>query len=227
MPLGGSTGRLLVHLERLYTPAVSDVLDAMGLRSQVLSPSVRPLHPNYRAIGTALTAQSEPYPEYTPKELAVWARTFITMLDAAHPGQVFVVASGETPGIASWGELMSNAARARGARGAVTDGAVRDTPKILAMRPPFPVFGSGRTPRDAKGRLEFTAFNVPITCGGVTVQPGDIVFGDLDGVVIIPRQEAGRVVARARERVEREGRMRQALRRGTLMSAVFRRYRVL
>jgi regulator of RNase E activity RraA len=225
--LDGVTARLIHQLQELYTPAVSDALDALGMRSQVLSPDIRPLKPSFRFVGRALTGRAERYPEYTAKPLAAWARMFVKMLDAAVPGDVFVVSAQHVPNIATWGELMSTAARARGAVGAVTDGAVRDTPKILAMRPPFPVFGRNYTPCDAKGRLEFTDFNQPITCAGVGVRPGDLVFGDLDGVVVIPGDEAERVVAMARERAGRERVMRQALHGGERMGIAFRRYRTL
>lgn len=98
-------------------------------------------------------------------------------------------------GAAACGELMSNAAQRRGAQAAVVDGAVRDVPRILTMKRPFPVFAKAFNAADAKGRLKYTESNVQVECGNVKVDPEDIIFGDLDGVVCIPRPDAKTVMA--------------------------------
>jgi 4-hydroxy-4-methyl-2-oxoglutarate aldolase len=110
----------------------------------------------------------------------------IKMLEASEPGDIFVVSTGSTVQAASSGKLMSNGAQARGVKGAVTDGAVRDVPRILSMPTPFPLYAKAFYPADAKGRLKCVEYNIPVECGGVKVHPGDLIFGDLDGIICIP-----------------------------------------
>ena len=124
-----------------------------------------------------------------------------------------------------WGELLSTAARARGARGAVIDGFIRDARQILAMG--FPVFTTGLSPVDSNGRGDVVAYNVPIECGGVTVNPGDIVFGDADGIVVIPKAVETEVITAAVEKVSGEDRTRDALRDGATLREVYDKYGIL
>ena len=217
---------MLLRLARLYTPVISDVLDDLGITSNVLSSQIRPLHPRMKIFGSAITARTVKYDRYQGKEIGEWVKVMLEMLESADKGQIFIVETGNAFGIASWGELMSNSARARGVIGAVTDGAVRDTPKILSMKPPFQLFAPSFSPKDAKGRLEYVAYNIPVTCGGVRVEPGDIVFGDLDGVVIIPKDRSEEVIKTAEMRVRKETAFRKAVRRGERVSSVFRKYRI-
>jgi len=119
----------------------------------------------------------------------------------------------------------STAAQARGAAGCITDGLVRDVKQIREMR--FPVFHGGIGPLDTKGRARMVQRNVPVECAGVKVRDGDIVFGDVDGVVVIPQERAAEVLARASEKVAGEGRTRDELRQGRLLREVFEKYRIL
>lgn len=214
------------RLSRLYTAAVSDTLDEMGMTSNVLSGDIRPISPGVVLAGPALTAKVVRYREYTRGDIRKWVRVMLRMLESVQRGQVFVVGTEHGTDIAAWGELMSNAARARGAVGAVVDGAVRDTSKIVALKPPFPVFASSRSPLDAKGREEYSEFNVPITCGDVRINPGDFVLGDDDGVVVIPMEKISKVLSAAEERAMKESSFRQAVRSGERVSEVFRRYNI-
>jgi regulator of RNase E activity RraA len=149
----------------------------------------------------------------------------IRLVDDLKPGEVPVFACGASGRIAPWGELLSTACRARGAAGCVTDGLVRDVRAIRAMR--FPVFAGGIGPLDTKGRGKVVAIDVPVECGGVAIRPGDLVFGDADGVVVVPREIEGEILRAAFEKVAGEDRTRAALERGEKLADVFARLGVL
>src|SRR5574341_1615368 len=175
-PATPSDIELFTHLEtNLYTAVVSDALDELGYRQQVMREHLRPLFADWRFAGWARTIacmdvfeiSSDPY----AKE--------IEALDSILFGEVVVVSTGESRRNAPWGELLSTAARARGARGAIIDGLVRDVLKIEKL--PFPVFAAGIKPVDSKGRGLAVDYNIPVCAGDVVVKPGDLVFADLDG----------------------------------------------
>lgn len=144
-------------------------------------------------------------------------------MDDLKEGEVAVFAcGGPTDRIAPWGELLSMAARARGAAGGVTDGLVRDIRAIRALG--FPVFHGGIGPLDSKGRGKMMDADVPVGCGGVLVTPGDWVFGDADGVVVIPAGAAEEAFATALAKVESETTTRDELAAGEKLADVFRRH---
>jgi regulator of RNase E activity RraA len=150
----------------------------------------------------------------------------IALVDDLKPGEVAVLAcGGPSERIAPWGELLSTASRARGAAGCVTDGLVRDIRQIRTMR--FPVFHGGIGPLDTKGRARMMERDIPVECGGVAVRSGDIVFGDADGVVVIPREHEAAVIAKAKEKALGEDRTRVELRQGRLLGQVYDKYGVL
>ncbi|HEV2124024.1 MAG TPA: RraA family protein, partial [Chloroflexota bacterium] len=124
-----------------------------------------------------------------------------------------------------WGELLSTAAKQRGARGAVIDGYVRDVRQIEAMR--WPVFSTGMYPVDSAGRSMVVEYGQPVECGGVLVREGDIIFGDVDGIVVIPREIERETVERALAKVDGENRTREALQAGMTLTEVYARYGVL
>lgn len=149
----------------------------------------------------------------------------IEAVDSLMPGEIAVVATGDSKRNAPWGELLSTAALGRGARGAVIDGLVRDVKKIQALG--FPVFAAGIKPVDSRGRGLVVDYNVPVDCGGVPVTPGDLVVGDFDGVVVIPARAVTDVVRLATEKVMRENQSRAELMKGKLLREVYRKYGVL
>lgn len=149
----------------------------------------------------------------------------IEAIDTLQSGDVVVASTGGTTGCAFWGELFSTAARARGARGAIVDGAVRDTRSIDAAG--FSVFGTGTRPVDSMGRLTVYAHGVRIRCGDVVVEPGDLVFGERDGIVVVPSALEDEIVDAALEKADREDGMRDELRAGTSLAEAWRRHRVL
>jgi regulator of RNase E activity RraA len=146
-------------------------------------------------------------------------------IDSILPGEVVVVSTQQSKRNAPWGELLSTAAKARGARGAVIDGIIRDIRKIEALE--LPVLAAGIKPVDSMGRGIVTAYNVPVECGEVLVNPGDLVFADLDGIVVVPKASVQEVVQLALTKASREDSSRAELLGGAYLRDVYRRYGVL
>jgi regulator of RNase E activity RraA len=146
-------------------------------------------------------------------------------IDALKPGEVLVVTTNGEQTSALWGELLSTACRARGAVGAVIDGLTRDTTRILAMD--FPVFATGYSPLDSKGRIDGISRGEPIRIGSCVIKSGDWVFGDVDGVAIVPAELAAEAFARAIEKVTGENRVREELLKGRSVREVFEQYGIL
>ena len=208
----------------LSAAVLSDVMDVLGLMNQAMRPFVRPLDENLVLAGRARTGLYRL--AYEVREGENPYEVEIALVDDLKPGEVPVLAcNGPTQRIAPWGELLSTAAQARGAAGCITDGLVRDVRQIREMR--FPVFHGGIGPLDTKGRAMMVQRDVPVECAGVKVSNGDIVFGDVDGVVVIPQERAVEVLAKAKEKVAGEGRTRDELRQGRLLREVFEKYRIL
>jgi regulator of RNase E activity RraA len=213
-----SRGRV-ERLAALYTPVVADVLDRLGYREQSLRADIRPLSRGMVAAGVARTIRTIPAPELATAEPY---KGELAAVDALRPGDVMVVSECHW---SFWGELLSTAARHRGCRGVVIDGYTRDTRAIIAMG--FPVFCRGIHPADSLGRLDVAEHDVPIDCGGVLVQPGDLILADDDGVVVVPRGIADQVLTAAEEKVRGENLVRKALSEGLSATEAFRRYGVL
>jgi len=146
-------------------------------------------------------------------------------LDSLQPGEVVVGAVQGQPGGALWGELLSTHTRARGGRGVVLDGLSRDSWGIVDMK--FPVFATGLSPADSKGRLEVVAIRGTIPVAGVSVADGDLVLADDDGCVVVPASVEKDVVARALEKVSGENEMREILAQGASITDVFKKYGIL
>jgi regulator of RNase E activity RraA len=210
------------EVQQLLTSAVlADVLDGLGHRHSALSPDVRPLRPTWKLFGRAATLSAMPVTAEPAHPYAVE----MECLDALRPGEVLVATTNGDRGGALWGELLSTAARARGAAGVVLDGLTRDAARILAMD--YPVFAAGFSPLDSKGRLDGVSHGQPISIGACLIRPGDWVFGDIDGVVVVPAELAETAFARALEKVSGENRVREELARGRSIREVFAEYRIL
>jgi len=209
--------------DKLYAAVLSDVLDAQGYRHQVLPPRIRPLDEGLVLVGRARTGLYRDVYHvprgHNPYELE------IALIDDLRPGDVPVLGCGASGRIAPWGELLTTASQARGASGCLTDGLVRDVKAVRALR--FPVFHGGIGPLDSKGRGEVCAIDVPVECAGVTVNPGDLVFGDADGVLVVPQPIVKQTLELALEKVEGEDRTREELQQGALLAEVFKKYGVL
>jgi 4-hydroxy-4-methyl-2-oxoglutarate aldolase len=209
---------------RLYSAVLSDVLDGFGRMDQAMRPFVRPLDEDLVLFGRARTGLY--MNTYSVAEGENPYEIEIALIDDLRKDDVAIFGcDGPTTRIAPWGELLSTAASMRGAAGCVTDGLVRDVRHIRAMK--FPVFHGGIGPLDSKGRGKMMAMDVPIMCGGVKVTSGDLVFGDVDGLVIIPQDIATDVIEAALRKVESENLTRRLLEEGQLLGEVYAKYGVL
>lgn len=205
----------------LYTAAVCDSLDQLGFRHQAMREFIRPLFQGCCFAGWARTILCADvfHTPPDPYELEIEA------LDSILPGEVVIVSTAGSIQNAPWGELLSTAAQARGGRGAVIDGLVRDVRKIEALG--FPVFARGIKPVDSMGRGMVINYNVPVECGGVLVSPGDLIFADYDGVVSIPPEVVADTIRLASEKVSKENSSRRELKAGGYLRDVFNKYGVL
>lgn len=197
--------------QRLFTAVVGDILDEMGLLDQFLPQKIRPLRDDLIVVGRAMPVLQEDLAHRGAKPFGM----MLQALDNLQREEVYL-ATGGSPTYAMWGELMSTRAIRLGAAGAVLNGCSRDTPGILALN--FPTFSLGRYAQDQRPRGQVVDFRVPVEIGGVQVSPGDIVFGDIDGVLVIPRAAEREALTRALEKVEKENQVRLAIEGG--MSAV-------
>ena len=214
----------LAELQRsFFTALISDCLDAVGRTRQAMPSRIRPLDESRIMVGRARTgAFMEVFhaePGINPYELEM------ELVDSLKPGEIPVFACGNPKRVAPWGELLSTAAQIRGAAGAVMDGCVRDITAIRAMG--FPVFHGGIAPLDSKGRGRMMAIDVPIECAGVAVCTGDLVFGDADGVVVVPRAVEAEVLRLGREKLRGERTTLAELRAGASLRDVYSRHGIL
>lgn len=200
--------------ERLFTAVVGDVLDLHGYRNQFLPPECRPLRPHMIVCGRAMTVDEMDADGTGDSPFGLMLKA----LDSLREHEVYIAAGG-SPAYALWGELMSTAARARGASGAVLAGHTRDTNGILAMD--FPVFCYGCYAQDQRGRGRVVDFRSTLHIGEVTIQPGDIIFGDIDGVLVLPKEVEADVVCRALEQVRKEKTAKFQLLEGRSVERVF------
>ncbi len=205
---------------RIYTAAITDVMDELGLRRQTLPSAIQPLAGGMRAAGYAFTARGRPH-SGSPRERDQTLKRFLAMLGAAPTDSVLVLAAHDNVA-AHFGELSAEWFRARKVRGAVIDGATRDTASIVRMG--FPTFVRYRTPQDSVPRWRVADWGQPVTIGGVRVSLGDLVVGDLDGVVVIPRRVAHEVLGRCEKLVGTENRVRAAVRRGMTPLAAYQKF---
>jgi regulator of RNase E activity RraA len=215
------------RLEKLYTPAVSDVLDDMGFRNCAMHSGFSPILPNSVVAGPAFTMAEDKTDN--PLLLKDMDPSFIVgLLDAfcgsLKKGQVVVVDTNGFWGAGAYGELMATTTKYYGgAKGAVVDGPIRDIPRVREIG--FPVWAKGNIPTDSVGRAKLVGLNERITCGGVEVNPDDIVMADTDGVVVIPQSvNLAELVKHAEEVALAERRSREELRMGKSLREVYEKY---
>lgn len=213
---------LFTHIEQnLYTSVISDSLDDLGFRDQAMRENIRPVLPEARLAGWARTMACVDIFHVMENPYAME----IEAVDSMLAGEVAVVSTGESVRNGPWGELLSTASQARGARGAVVDGLIRDVRKIQEIG--FPVFATGMKPVDSKGRGVMLDYNVPVMCGGILVHPGDLVVADFDGIVVVPRSAVPETIHLATDKASRESNTRRELMEGALLGEVFAKYGVL
>lgn len=203
----------------LFTAVIGDILDNHGYTNQFLPPEVQPLDPEMLLVGRAM-----PVLEANVFDSKDSYGLMFAALDDLKRGEIYV-ASGASARYAMWGELMSTAARARGATGALLNGYVRDTKGILEME--FPVFCIGRFAQDQKGRGRVIDYRVDVEIGGVRIQPGDMLIGDIDGVVVVPQRIETEVFSEALEKARAEKVIKIELEQGMLAADAFKKYGIL
>ena len=204
----------------LYTPVVGDILDALGYYHQFLPQQIMPAKSEMKLVGRAMPVlmidvygeQKKPFGQLTQA------------LDQLQPGEIYM-ASGGAMRCAYWGELLTATAKKRGAVGAVINGFHRDTPQMLSQN--FPVFSRGRYAQDSGVRTQVVDYRCFIEIGEVGVHPGDLVFADLDGVLVIPQQLEAEVIARALEKARGEKVVRQAIEAGMTATDAFAKFGIL
>jgi regulator of RNase E activity RraA len=216
-----STVDLAQLREVLFTGVVADVLDTLGYRNQSPRIQLRPLTGVPTLVGRCKTTLWEDIfhddPHTYDLELAA--------IDACQPGDVFIAAAGGSTRSAIWGQLLSTAARNAGCVGAIVHGTVRDVPQTTKMA--FGMFALGTSPYDSMNRQKVVAVDVPVEIDGVCFHPGDLVFADVDGVVVVPREVEQQTIERALAKVSKENEILQAIQGGLKATVAWKRYGVL
>ena len=213
----------------LFTCVVGDVMDTMQLTHQYLPATIRPLRPDMTVMGRAMPVLSgdvfQEKVEGSANHLS--AKPFGLMLEALddlRPNEIYVN-TGSSPRNAMWGEMMSTRALKLGAKGAVVNGYVRDTRAILSLN--FPTFSFGSYGQDSAPRYKVYDFRVPIEIGGVSIRPGDILFGDVDGVLAVPAEAETEVFTRALEKARSEKTVKRDLENGVTAVEAFARHGIM
>jgi regulator of RNase E activity RraA len=201
-----------------YTGAISDILDEMGLREQVLPHEIRSMWPGQTVAGRTLTVLGEPAAGLARDDYFL---PFLEMLGSIQAGDVVVIQPNDCA-VAHFGELSAETAMSRGGAGVVVDGGVRDAEYLLKLG--FPAFARYTTPQDMVGRWRLVDFNVPVTIGRTRVCAGDYVLGDRDGVTIIPGQAAEEAIGRAEEAIRVENHIRAAVAEGMHPVTAYEKY---
>jgi 4-hydroxy-4-methyl-2-oxoglutarate aldolase len=211
--------------EQLYVAAVSDILDSLGFRHQVMHRRLRPLLPDMRACGFAGRARTVRWVEVDEVIERNPYALEIEVMDSLRPGDVIVHSTDYAGTNAPFGELMATVAQKNGAVGCICDSQVRDCVKIVDLG--FPVYYAGIQALDSVGRGRVISYDEPVRCGEVIVRPGTLIFADFDGIVVIPPEVEEEVIRLAKERVGSETLTRTELMKGASLQEVYAKYGVL
>jgi len=209
--------------KELNSAVVSDTLDSLGCRNQVVQPGLAPIEDGMRITG--FTRVGIYMPIYHDDDAVNVYEHEIRLVDDLKRGEVAVFSCSGNLRISPWGELLSTRAQYLGAAGCITDGCIRDVAMIRKMR--FPVFSGGRNPVDTKYRGKMMWADVPCVIGGVEVKSGDLVIADMDGIVFVPASVIEPVMEKALLKVRAESTVRQELRAGATLVEVFDRHGIL
>lgn len=223
-------GELFSIMKReLFTAVVGDVMDKLGFLHQFLPPEIQPLRDDMVLVGRAMTVLEADYiSEDTESAQGPLSKKpfglMLEALDDLKPGEVYV-ATGASPLYALWGELMSTRANHLGARGALVNGFARDIPGILALD--FPTFATGRYAQDQGPRGKVIDYRVPVEIAGIRIEPGSLLFGDLEGVLVIPKEAEEDVIALALEKARGEKLVAKAIRDGMSAVEAFKKFGIM
>ncbi len=209
----------LAHRE-LYTPVVGDILDDLGCVHQFLPPEIQPLRLEDKVVGFAMPVLMIDVYGEQKKPFGLLTEA----LDQLEAGEIYL-ASGGAMRCAYWGEILTATARTRGALGAVINGFHRDTPQVLEQR--WPVFSRGRYAQDSRVRTQVADYRCTLEVGQVRIAPGDLIFGDMDGVVVVPRRHIEEVMTRALEKARAEKMVRHDIENGLSSTEAFAKYGIL
>ena len=220
MPFASDAALFETIRKNLYTAVVGDVLDGMGHRVHFLPPAIRPLRADMVVAGRAAPAIVGDAPG-TPDDRF---GKLLEALDSLRAGDVYITNGGQTH-YSLWGELMATRAQHLKAAGVVLNGYCRDEAGILDLG--FPTFCWGSYALDISFRGKVLAYGVPAKVGDVPVSPGDVVFGDRDGVLIVPARLADEVFDRALEKAQGENQVREAFREGMSAVEAFHKFGVM
>ena len=206
--------------EKLYTPVVGDILDGMGYYHQFLPPEIRPLKPDFKLAGIAMPVLMIDVfgPQKKPFGLLTEA------LDQLQEDEIYMAAGGAMR-CAYWGELLTATARTRKAAGAVLNGCHSDTPQVLEQD--WPVFSRGCYAQDSSVRTQVVDYRCTVEMGQVTIHPGDYVFGEIDGVLVIPEEIADEVIEKSLEKAAGEKLVRKAIEGGMSSTDAFAKFGIL
>lgn len=224
MAVGTMTADLLRDCrERLNSAAICDALDTLGYHNQALPPGIRAVDPDLVLCGLARVGLYMPL-YHDDAETRVYEHE-IALVDSLRAGEVPVLCCHGITRISPWGELLSTRASHLEAAGMLTDGSVRDSVKIRQMR--FPVYSAATNPVDTKYRGKLMLYDVPGEIGGVRIESGDLVFGDVDGIVVVPKAVLTEATEAALAKVNAENVVRDEIRAGGTLVEIFDRHGIL
>lgn len=203
--------------DKLYSGIISDVLDGMGYRNQSISGRIMPLLDDTVIFGPAFTSIGTQV--YSMPEDPLIAQT--KTVNQLQEGEIYVLVTRGDYNCAVFGELFATAINERKGAGVLLDGFARDVKQMREMN--FPLFYAGRDPRSSKGRCEINESQIPITIEGVTINPGDYIFGDIDGITVIPKDLFDEVMEESLITIEKEDKVREGLLDGEPLEDVYRK----
>jgi regulator of RNase E activity RraA len=215
--------------EKLFSAVLGDIMDQEGFLHQFLPPSIHPIDNDMIVAGRAMTVlEADTFSEISTSGMNDYLKKpfglMFNALDDLKENEVYIC-SGASPRYALWGELMSTRALKLGAAGAVLHGYTRDSKGILSLG--FPTFSIGKYAQDQGPRGKVIDFRIEIEIEGVRIRPGDIVFGDIDGVCIIPTEIESEVIQRALKKAAEENKVRKAISEGMSAYDAFEKFGIM
>lgn len=204
----------------LYTPVVGDILDQLGLYHQFLPQPIRPLREDMKLAGFAMPALMIDVYGVQKKPFGLLTEA----LDDLEEDEIYLASGGEMR-CAYWGELLTATAKKRKAAGAIVNGWHRDTPQVLEQN--WPVFSRGCYGQDSSVRTQVVNFRCPIEICGVWIHPGDLVFGDIDGILVVPASHLDEVIEKALIKARGEKQVRAAIENGMSATVAFKTFGIL